>query len=178
MIQPSDTSDSPPPPSALSDFDARSDRTNAPPPAQVTDRYTEFFYNILPCLPVPMLEALRERICHYLPPSAGSGASYGAEYDIKVEIEGLIAAVRAMQDTVMQNGRIRSGITPKEMKDVVHSSASLISLLVKAHEKFLGFDRMRTLEMTTIEVLRDLGGEEVAERFVEMMEERLAEALK
>jgi len=155
----------------LSDFDVRSDAVF--PLSDLTLEFSRFVHNVLPHLSADHLRDLSQRVAERLP--AGTGQiSYGAEYDIKVEIEGLINAVRAMQDSVMINGQIRPGITPREMREVVASTTTLLTLLVKTHEKFMGFDRQRALEVATIETLRQLGGEEIVSGFVEMMEERLS----
>jgi len=78
-----------------------------------------------------------------------------------------------MQNSVMENGRIRTGITPKEMREVVQSTTSLMSLLMKAHEKLLSLDRVRAIEQATISVLRELGDDAMVERFVAALEQEL-----
>ena len=59
------------------------------------------------------------------------------------------------------------------MKEVVTSTTSLMTLLMKAHDKLMTFDRMRAIEQSTVDILRQMGGEEIVENFVKMMEERL-----
>ncbi len=157
----------------LSDFDARSDIVLTT--REVHAVYENFYRSVLPSLDSGQLRDLRSRIDERLPNDRISTV-YDTTYDIRVEVEGLISAVRAMQMTVMDNGVLRSGITTKEMKEVVTSTTTLLSLLVKTHEKFMGFDRQRALELATVEVLRELSGEkgeEIVGRFAEMMEARL-----
>ena len=112
-------------------------------------------------------------------PDQQENTAYGANYDLKQEVQGLINAVRAMQGSVMHDGKMRQDVTPKEMKEVVTSTTQLMNLLMKYHRELLSMDRMRILEKSTVDVLQKLSdkyGEEIVTEFVKMMEDRLEEA--
>lgn len=166
----------------LGDFDVKSGGSIEP--SQLETEFERFYHNVLPHLTTAMATKLYARIntLELVPHVGADDVAYGANYDITVEVQGLISAVRAMQNSVMdERGRIREGITPREMKEVVTSTSSLMNLLMKSHEKLMTFDRQRAMEQATVDVLRALGdggfaglsGEEIVSRFVEMMEARL-----
>lgn len=165
------------PAAELSGFDVRI------PDATLTPQDVEcqrVLYNLVPTLQPVQLRMLRGAIASRLldlgdeDENAPTGQLYGPAYDIKLEVDGLIQAVRAMQNSVMTNGQIRPGITPKEMREVVQSTTSLMSLLMKAHEKLLSLDRVRAIEQATISVLRELGDDAMVERFVAALEQELS----
>jgi hypothetical protein len=137
--------------------------------------FERFYHNVMPYLTPEHAEKLLIRLKNLeLLTQPVEGVVYGADYDLKSEVENLITAARALKNSVMYaNGDIKPGITPREMKEVVTSTSSLISLLMKSHEQLMNFDRQRILEQSTVEVLREMGGEEIVSRFVKMMEERL-----
>jgi len=163
-------------------FDAKAPVAQEPDPEvrSIEIEYQRFKYNVLPRLPLDFLrdvtrataQALRDR-----DPTASENQDspiYGAGYDIKSEVDGMIRAVRAMQGSVLTPfGEIREGVGAKDVKEVVTATASLMSMLMKAHEKLLSLDRARLLEQTTISALRKIGGEEVVEAFVKEMTEAL-----
>lgn len=162
--------------SDLSEFDVR---TDASPEASVLKHeFEKFYFNVLPHLSSEQASSLMDKIMmlDLIPDYRRDAVEYGANYDLKQEIQGLIDAVKAMQDSVMINGRIRNDVTPKEMKEVVTSTTSLMNLLMKYHRELLSMDRMRALEAATVEVLQQLGdrhGEKIVSEFVKMMEDRL-----
>lgn len=167
---------------SLGDWDVKSVGNIAP--SELETEFERFYHNILPHLDTVMATKLYARIntLELVPHVDAEDVAYGANYDITIEVQGLISAVRAMQNSVMdERGRIREGITPREMKEVVTSTSSLMNLLMKSHEKLMTFDRQRALEQATVDALRALGdggfdgmkGEEIVSRFVEMMEARL-----
>lgn len=167
---------------SLDDFDVKSG--SSVEPSRIEIELDRFMFNILPHLNEQQGRKLVTRIStlELVPHSETEEIAYGANYDITVEVQGLISAVRAMQNSVMTpEGKIREGITPREMKEVVTSTSSLMNLLMKSHEKLMTFERQRALEQSTVDVLRELGdsglgdrkGEEIVSLFVEMMEARL-----
>lgn len=159
---------------SLNAFNVRTDVERAPD--DVLLELQRFTHNVLPHLPEEQVKQLLDLLSSRLPESLSDDRIYGANYDIKEEVENLIKSVRALQNTVMDDsGRIRSGITPKEMREVVTSTSTLMTLLMKSHEKLLSMDRIRALEQATVETLRQLGGEEVVIRFIETMESYLTE---
>lgn len=144
-------------------------------PSEFELEFDRFFHNVLPHVDQNQASRLVRKIDSMgLVPRDDAEVAYGANYDITIEIQGLIDSVRAMRNSVMDDrGRMREGITPREMKEVVTSTTSLMNLLMKSHEKLMSFERARALEQATVDILRDLGGEEIVSQFVEMMEARL-----
>jgi len=168
---------------SLEDFDVKVEESIEPD--QLDLSFERFYHNTLPYLKPAQTTQLLARIHTLgLTPLGSGSVEYGANYDITAEVEGLITAVRAMQNSVMTpEGRMRQDVTPREMKEVVTSTTSLMNLLMKSHEKLMTFDRQRRLEQSTVDILRLMGdadwagkpGEEIVSEFVKMMEERLEE---
>ena len=157
----------------LTGFDAKADSE----PSLIEQEFERFYHNVMPHLTQDQATKLviRIRNMELMPVPIGvDNIAYGADYDIKIEVENLIQAVRAMKSTVMtEGGQIKSGVTPAEMRQVVTSTTSLMTLLMKSHEQLMNFDRQRILEQCTVDTLRELGGEEIVTSFVKMMEDRL-----
>ena len=163
--------------SDLKDFDIRVD--SSPDPSLIEQDFERFYFNVLPHLLPDQASKLIQKISllELIPDQRGNSA-YGASYDLKQEIQGLIDAVRALQNSVMHDGKMRQDVTPREMKEVVTSTAQLMNLLMKYHRELLSMDRMRALEQATVEVLQELSdrhGEQIVSTFVKMMEDRLEE---
>lgn len=162
--------------SDLSDFDVKAEQNVEPD--KLALEFERFYHNTLPHLFPTQAQQLLTRINTLeLVPSVGNSneeTEYGANYDITIEVQGLIQSVRAMRNTVMdEQGRVKEGITPREMKEMITATTALMNLLMKSHEKLMTFDRHRSLEQATVDTLRELGGEEIVSRFVELMEQRL-----
>lgn len=160
----------------LSGFDAKAETSIDPD--QLSMDFDRFYHNVLPHLFPTQARQLITRIgtLELIPAAEAVDGQieYGANYDITIEVEGLIQSVRAMRNTVMTpEGNVREGIAPREMKEMITATTSLMNLLMKSHEKLMTFDRHRALEQATVDVLRQLGGEEIVGQFVEMMEGRL-----
>ncbi|RLA60687.1 MAG: hypothetical protein DRQ89_12445 [Epsilonproteobacteria bacterium] len=158
---------------SLDDFDVQAEVKEEPTLLEAD--FERFYHNVLPHLTGPQAVLLLTRVNTLeLVPIADRDVTYGAEYDMTSEVEGLIQSVRAMRNSVMtEDGRMRTDVTPREMKDVVTATSSLMNLLMKSHEKLMDFDRHRALEQATIDILRGMGGEEIVTKFVENMEARL-----
>lgn len=160
--------------SDLAGFDAKVD--TKPEPSILEQEFERFYFNMLPHLTDSMARKTIARIAalELIPNSSVNGINYGADFDLTAEVEGLIQSVRAMRNSVMtESGTVKEDVTPREMKEVVTSTASLMTLLMKFHEKLMSFERQRVLEQSTIAILREMGGQEIVDRFVEMMEEQL-----
>jgi hypothetical protein len=158
---------------SLDDFDIKVEERSEPSILEMD--FERFYHNVLPHLTGPQAVTLVTRV-HTLElvPIADRDVTYGAEYDMTSEVEGLIQSVRAMRSSVMtEDGRMRTDVTPREMKDVVTATSSLMNLLMKSHEKLMDFDRQRALEQATIDTIREMGGEEIVSQFVENMAARL-----
>lgn len=102
---------------------------------------------------------------------------YGADFSMVAEIDDQIRTVRALREHVIQpNGRLREGMSPRDAKEVISASTTLLGTLMKSHEKILGFERQRAMESAVVAVLKGLGPEPKAQFFVEM--ERRMEGIK
>lgn len=161
----------------LAGFDIKAGQV--PDPDLLRVEFERFYHNVLPHLREGEARLLIQRINNLglAPVQTRDPVEYGANYDIKVEVQNLIEAVRAMRDTVIDHdGKAKQGITPREIKETVTATTSLMTLLMKSHDKLMSFDRMRALEQATVETLQELAdtrGEEIVSRFVERMAARL-----
>ncbi len=160
--------------SSLDGFDAKSEPEIDVKALQLeVDR---FCYNTLPHLSEGQARYVVQKIreLNVLPEQVPEAVAYGADYDIKNEVENLLRAARAMQNSIMDDsGVLKKDSSPREVREVVTSMTSLMQLIMKSHEKLMGFDRQRALEQSTVSVLREMGGQETVDRFVKMMEECL-----
>ena len=94
------------------------------------------------------------------PRFAGEGVDYGADFDLRDEVEAQIVAVRAMRGSVMlPGGKIKPGVAARELKEVVTASNTLLQTLMKTHEKVLNYDRQRALEAATVAAVENLPDE-------------------
>jgi len=98
---------------------------------------------------------------------------YGADFDLKDEVQAQIMAVRAMRDAVMPGGRVRQGVPAREVKEVVTASSTLLNTLLKMHEKVLSFDRQRAIEEAVTDTIRTLPDEQ-QKLFMTALEDNLS----
>ena len=100
--------------------------------------------------------------------------SYGPDFDIREEIERQLVAVRAMRDAVITpGGQVRPGTQIREIKEVVTASSTLLTTLMKVHEKVMSFDRSRAIEEAVTTTMQKLPDEE-RKAFFAVLEENLA----
>lgn len=101
---------------------------------------------------------------------------YGAEFNFKSEIESQLAAVKALRAKVMgPNGQLLEGVSTREAKEVIAASSTLITTLMRHHEKILNFERLRVLEEAVKAAVQTLP-ESAREAFFTEMEKRLADS--
>jgi hypothetical protein len=98
---------------------------------------------------------------------------YGADFDLRKEVQMQILAVRAMRDAIMPGGRMRQGVPAREMKEVVTASSTLLNTLLKTHKDVMSFDRQRAIEEAVITSVRTLS-EDQQRAFFAAMEENLS----
>lgn len=104
---------------------------------------------------------------------ADETVEYGADFDLTQEVEAQIRAVRAMRESVItKEGKVKSGVGARDLKEVVTASNTLLQTLMKTHEKVLNYDRQRALEEATVAAVETLGDEEKT-RFFTVLEARL-----
>ena len=103
----------------------------------------------------------------------GDKVEYNASFDIKEEIQAQIVAVRALRNSVMPGGVVRPGLPAREIKEAVSASSTLLSSLMKHHEKVLSMDRQRAIELAVTDAVRSLPDEQ-RETFFSLLEENLS----
>jgi hypothetical protein len=103
----------------------------------------------------------------------GRTVEYGADFDLKEEVQAQIQAVRAMRDAVMPNGVVRVGTSAREVKEVVTASSTLLTTLMKMHEKVMSFDRSRAIEEAVTATIRGLP-EDAQKVFFSQLEQNLS----
>ena len=98
---------------------------------------------------------------------------YGAGFDLASEVEQQILAVRAARDHVMtRDGRLKSGFSSRDAKDLVTAGSTLLQSLMKHHAEIMNIERMRALEQAVIETLKK-ADPEIAKSVISKLEERL-----
>ena len=85
---------------------------------------------------------------------------YGAGFDMAGELGDMITAVRSMRRKVLdESGQVRSGVQIKDLQAFLSASSTLMTTLIRHHEKILSFDRQRAIENTTISLVAELSTE-------------------
>jgi hypothetical protein len=129
---------------------------------------------------IGMIEAMAEaltdehiaRLWILLQDRAQERVEYGPDFDVGEEVRLQIAAVRAMRESVMPGGKVRAGVPTREMKEVVTASSTLLTTLLKTHEKIMSYDRQRAIEEATVEMVKTLSDED-QKLFFSRLEEAL-----
>ena len=103
---------------------------------------------------------------------AEQDTEYGPDFDMGAEVRMQIAAVRAMRNSVMPGGVARAGVPVREMKEVVTASSTLLTTLLRTHEKVMSYDRQRAIEEATVAAVQTLPDEAKA-LFFKQLEEAL-----
>ena len=119
-------------------------------------------------------EALRRLDPETKPTDAAPEVEYGASFDLVQEVERQIAAVRAVRDTVIgEDGKILPGTSSREAKEVIASGSTMLNTLMKFHSQVVNMDRIRRLEASVVEVLKE-ADPELAREVVDKLEQRLS----
>ena len=137
------------------------------------------------CLSQVHLSHLSSTLAEAYPSHFGTASSYGgglddpeygADFDMVEEVNEQIKAVRALRASVMdpETGGIRQDKSTRDVKEIVSSSSTLLTWLMKFHEKIIYQDRMRALEQATIEVVKDLD-QQAQDKFFSVLEEKYAQ---
>ena len=141
----------------------------------VSHQLHEFLSGVLPRLTESMVEALLDAM-H----AQGIGTTdvpqleYDESYSLKDEMTMMLVAVRAMRNEILDGDRLRKNVGVKDLKEFLTSSSSITSTLMKNHEKLMSMERHRAIEQATIETLKEIGGDEAVDRFLALMEAKLA----
>lgn len=98
---------------------------------------------------------------------------YGAAFSLADEVNAQIRMVRALRATILdEDGAIIQGSSARDAKEVISSSSTLLTSLMKFHEKIINQDRMRLIEQATIEAIKTLPDEQ-QEKFFSYLSEKL-----
>ena len=141
----------------------------------VSHQLHEFLSGVLPRLTESMVEALLDAM-H----AQGIGTTdvpqleYDESYSLKDEMTMMLVAVRAMRNEILDGDRLRKNVGVKDLKEFLTSSSSITSTLMKNHEKLMSMERHRAIEQATIETLKEIGGDEVVDRFLALMGAKLS----
>lgn len=83
---------------------------------------------------------------------------YDETFDMEKEVSEVLRSVKVLRKSIMTaSGKgLRSGVTVGEAKDVISMSNSMITTLMKSHEKIVNMARYRAVEQATIDTLREL----------------------
>lgn len=120
-------------------------------------------------------EQSRDLLVIIAPRAGASGEDYGADFDLKGEVAQQIRSVRAMRSQVMDpSGRINAGMLPRDVKELVTASTTLLKTLITVHEQVINFDRMKAVEDATVEAIKTLSGR-AQKAFFEELDRRLEE---
>lgn len=92
------------------------------------------------------------------------------DFDLKHEVMQQMEAVRALRERATDP--LGPPISIKETKEALSATTSLLTLLTKINGEVYNQDRIRLLQVATIEVLRELSPVLQA-KFVNLLEERL-----
>ncbi len=108
------------------------------------------------------------------PPVVTQEVNYDASFDLAGEMAAQIKAVRAIRAHVFDaQGNIKEGISSREAKEVISSGSTLLASLMKYHKDVMNMDRLRKLEQSVVEALKDVDPdlqEDVMQRLEERME--------
>ncbi len=165
--------------SSLAGFDvapSRNEGTTSAEELSFDKQLLNFLENVLPVMNPDQLTELAEELMSLgviKESDDGEGVEYDAKFDLTEEIGMQLKMVHALRRKVMVNGTIRSGVSAREVKEVVSTTSTMLNTLMKNHEKMMSMDRQRAVESSTISVLRELGNDGLVDKFFEKMGEAL-----
>lgn len=103
--------------------------------------------------------------------------SYDETFDMEKEVAEVLRSVKILRRSILNESKkgLKVGVTVAEAKDVLSMSNSMINTLMKSHEKIINMARYRAVEQATVDILRELDGDE---KFAEDIETYQAEGKK
>jgi len=103
--------------------------------------------------------------------------AYDETFDMEKEVAEVLRAVKILRNSMLNESKkgLKVGVTIGEAKDVLSMSNSMINTLMKSHEKIVNMARYRAVEQATVDILRDLDGDE---KFITDLENFQAEGKK
>ena len=98
---------------------------------------------------------------------------YNASFDLGDEVEQQIKAVRAIRAQVFDgNGNMRGSVSSREAKEIISTGSTMLSTLMKYHEKVMNMERLRKLELSVMEALSE-ASTDLQEKALALLEEKL-----
>jgi hypothetical protein len=91
------------------------------------------------------------------------------DFDLKAEVMNQMMAVRALRERATEG----SPLSIRETKEALSATTSLLTLLTKINGEVYNQDRVRLLQICTIEVLKDFDPV-LQDRFVDLLETKLS----
>lgn len=83
--------------------------------------------------------------------------NYGADFDLAKEMNEQIRVVRALRNMLTdEDGNIVKGTSPREAKELISTSGTMLQNLMKFHDKIMNTDRMRMIEQATIAAVKTM----------------------
>lgn len=95
---------------------------------------------------------------------------YGEGFSLAVEVEEMLKMARALRQQVMVGNQVADGVGPREVKEAVSASNTLLNTLLKVHEQVMSFERQRGIEKAVIEAISDLPHEQKERFFAKLTE--------
>lgn len=94
---------------------------------------------------------------------------------IEAEIANLVRGVRAMSQSIMLNGQLKTGIDHKEAASVFKQTADLIKLLIGFQEEIMNIERLKKVEEATLRVFKEHFSDVQSQAFCDHLEALLSE---
>ncbi len=91
------------------------------------------------------------------------------DFDLKAEVMNQMMAVRALRERATEG----SPLSIRETKEALSATTSLLTLLTKINGEVYNQDRVRLLQICTIEVLKDFDPV-LQDKFVDLLEAKLS----
>lgn len=99
--------------------------------------------------------------------------TYDADFDIASEISQQLQMVKALREKIMVKGDLVAGVTVTEAQKVVTTCGSVISNLMRNHEKIQSMERHRAMEAAVVDALKELDNDELTETYFTLLRDKL-----
>jgi hypothetical protein len=127
-------------------------------------------------LPIELLLRIERNFCQDSErfrtlPSTPAAPTYQItdDFDLKAEIMEQMMAVRTLRERATEG----EPLSIRETKEALSATTSLLTLLTKINGEVYNQDRVRLLQICTIEVLKDFDPE-LQDKFVDLLEAKLS----
>jgi hypothetical protein len=99
-----------------------------------------------------------------------SGNEYGEDFSLAIEVEEMLKMARALRKQVMVGNQVADGVGPREVKEAVSASNTLLNTLLKVHEQVMSFERQRAIEKAVTEAISELSHDHKQKFFTRLSE--------